>query len=98
VAVPPDTTHLSAKTAWSLRKKVAVTLNGTQEEANFTGASALPAGDLDESNTVDLGDYLILAGAWYTSNPVADLDGSGWVDLEDYFLLASHWNEIGEPE
>jgi len=57
----------------------------------------LPSGDIDGNNVVDLGDYFILAGAWYASNPAADIDGSGWVDLEDYFLLSNHWQEAGDP-
>ena len=96
--VPANTTHLSAKTAWHLRRRLDVSFTNNAAMANFTGASLLPAGDLDGSNTVDLGDYFILAGAWYTPNPAADLDGSGWVDLDDYFLLANRWHLEGDPE
>ena len=96
--VPSGTTHLSAKTAWSLRKRLTVMLAGESAEANFTESAALPGVDLNDSNIVDLGDYYTLAGSWGTSSPAADLDGNGRVDLDDYFLLASHWNEIGEPE
>ena len=66
--------------------------------AHFTGTHLLSAGDLDNSNTVNLSDYFIFAGAWYTSSPAADLDGSGWVDVDDYFLLSNHWQETGDPE
>ena len=96
--VPIGATHLSAKTAWSLRKRLLIVLVGELAEVNFTASVALPSGDLNDSNIVDLGDYYTLAGSWGTSSPAADLDGNGWVDLDDYFLLASHWNEIGEPE
>ena len=94
----PGTTRLSAKTAWNLRRQLAVTPSNGAAVANFTGTSLLLVGDLDGSNVVGLGDYFILAGAWYTSNPTADLDGSGWVDLEDYFLLSNRWNAQGESE
>ena len=96
--VPLATVSLSAKTDWNLRRKLGVSFVNNAAVANFTGSSPLPAGDLDGSNTVDLGDYFILAGAWYTSNPAADIDGSGWVDLDDYFLLSTHWQETGDPE
>ena len=66
--------------------------------AHFTGTHLLSAGDLDNSNTVDLTDYSTLAGVWYTSNPIADLDGSGFVDLDDYFLLSNRWSSEGDPE
>ena len=96
--VPPATANLSAKTAWHLRKRLAVAFTGFEAVANFNGASRLPAGDLDGSNWVDLGDYAQLAAAWYTSDPAADLDGSGLVDILDYFTLASHWAQPGDPE
>ena len=47
---------------------------------------------------MDLGDYVTLAGAWYTAKPAADIDGSGFVDLDDYFLLANRWYMEGDPE
>ena len=96
--VPWTTTHLSAKTAWHLRTRLPVTFLGGAASVNFINSSALPAGDLDNSNTVNLGDYFLLAAAWYTPNPAADLDGSGLVDLDDYFLLSLHWQQTGDPE
>ena len=95
---PLGLAHLSAKTAWHLRTRLPVTFTNSVAAVSFTSASGLRAGDLDNSNTVNLGDYFILAGAWYTSNPAADMDGNGWVDLDDYFLLAQHWGEQGDPE
>ncbi len=96
--VPLDTVSLSAKTDWNLRRKLGVSFANTAAVANFTGAYPLPAGDLDNSNTVNLADYSALASVWYTSNTVADLDGSGFVDVNDYFLLSSHWLLEGDPE
>ena len=43
--VPSGTTHLSAKTAWSLRKRLTVMLAGESAEANFTESAALPGVD-----------------------------------------------------
>ena len=96
--VPLNTVSLSAKTDWNLRRKLGMSFTNNAAVANFTGPSLLAAGDLDNSNTVDLADYYALVSVWYTSNPAADLDGSGFVDLDDYFLLANHWNESGDPE
>ena len=96
--VPSGATHLSAKTAWSLRKRLPVVLAGESGQANFTASVALPGGDLDGSNAVDLGDYSTLAGSWYAANPAADLDGNSRVDLDDYFLLSSRWQQTGDPE
>ena len=95
---PLGLSHLSAKTAWHLRTRRPVNFLSGAAAVNFTSASALRAGDLDESNLVDFGDYLILAGAWYTADPAADLDGSGLVDILDYFLLSHHWQETGDSE
>ena len=96
--VPPSATRLSAKTAWSLRKAVDVTITGGAGEANFTGASKLPGGDFDGSNLVDIEDYFALAAVWYQNIPAKDIDGSGLVDADDYFILASHWYQQGDPE
>ena len=96
--VPLDTVSLSAKTDWNLRRKLDVSFTNNATVAHFTGLKLLPAGDLDNSNTVNLADYHALASVWYTSNPGADLDGSGFVDLDDYFLLVNHWNESGDLE
>ena len=102
--VPLATTHLSAKTTWNLRKRLAVSFTNGQGTAYFTGANKLPGGDTDNSNQVDLADYSNLAAHWYQSsvtNPGAtgaDVDGSGLVDILDYFTLASHWFQQGDPE
>ena len=96
--VPEGTSQISAKTAWHLCRRLPVTFASGLAFADFVAAAKLLAGDVDGNNAVDGGDYLLLASAWYTTNPVADLDGSGLVDIEDYFLLASHWQAIGDPE
>ncbi len=96
--VPSGTVRVSAKTAWHLRKRLPVTFAGRFATANFTGASALLGGDLNDSNQADLADYQQLAAAWYQHNPASDIDGSGLVDILDYFILASHWMELGDSE
>ena len=89
--------NLSAKTAWSLRHRLPMTLSGPTT-VNFTGVDQLLAGDIDGSNAVDFGDYFLLAAAWYQANSAADIDGSGMVDVDDYFLLANNWLTPGDPE
>ena len=96
--VPLDTVGLSAKTEWTLRQKLPVVFANDRAMVDFLGDSALPGGDLDDSNTCDVFDYFILAGAWYTHDLAADIDGNGVVDLDDYFLLAFHWYSGGDPE
>ena len=95
---PLGLAHLSAKTVWHLRTRLPVYFANGVASVNFTSANALRSGDLDGSNTVNLGDYFILAGAWSTPDPAADLDGNGWVDVDDYFLLSHHWQQTGDPE
>ena len=96
--VPAGTANLSAKTDWNLRKRLPVAFGPCAATVSFTGPNALPAGDLDNSNVVDIQDYYRLAAAWYQPNEAADLDGSGLVDLDDYFLLVSRWSMQGDPE
>jgi hypothetical protein len=98
LTVPANTSHLSARTDWNLRRRLDVVFTNNATVIHFTGDRRLRAGDLDGSNTVDLGDYSALAGAWYTANPAADLDGNGRVDWDDYFLLAHRWQQGGDPE
>ena len=95
--VPAGTTHLSAKTAWHLRKRLPVTFNNGAAAANFTGPKTLSAGDLDDSNVVDDADFFQLAARWYQADDAADIDGSGLVDQDDYFILSGHWHETGDP-
>ena len=94
--LPAGIANLSAKTAWNLRKRQTVTFTSGVATANFTGASLLSGGDINNDNAVDLADYFQLLGAWYLSDPASDIDGNGIVDLDDYFILASHWLEVGD--
>ncbi len=108
---PDGTTHLSAKTAWSLRKKLAVGggTNG-QWTANFTGTEPiadpptpgtgdyLRGGDLNGSNTINVLDYSILKVKWLTADPAADIDGNGSVGIMDYSIMKSNWFQIGDSQ
>ena len=96
--VPASTARFSAKTAWSLRKRLSVTFTAGAATANFTSANKLPAGDIDGSNWVDMDDYFLLAASWNTADPVADINGNGLVSLDDYYLLAARWYQAGDPE
>ena len=96
--VPWPAVQLSAKTAWNLRQRLPMTFSDGQARTDFLAEHALPAGDTDDTNTVDIEDYLRLAAAWFSPNEASDLDANGWVDLDDYFLLAHHWLQTGDPE
>jgi hypothetical protein len=73
--VPINTTHVSAKTQWSLRRRQAVTFVSGSATVNFTAATShnLLGGDLatavngtidNTDNQVLAGDYLVLKGKY----------------------------------
>jgi len=108
IDVPPGTTAISAKTAWNLREKLAVTFTEGQATADFLkdGVAGwsdatdhyLRAGDLNGSNTVNIQDYGILKLNWLATAPVADLDGSGQVNALDYAYMKLNWFKAGDPQ
>jgi hypothetical protein len=97
IDVPTNTTYLSAKTAWHLRKRLPVTIVGGSATNNFTGTDWLLGGDLvtaigstsidDTDNLVNAVDLGLLLG--YYLNVVgsdamigrADIDGDGVADI-----------------
>jgi subtilisin-like proprotein convertase family protein len=97
IEVPTNTTHLSAKTAWHLRKRLPVTFVSGFATNNFTGADWLLGGDLvtaigstdiaDTDNLVNAVDLGLLLGYYLNavgSDPMigrADIDGDGVVDM-----------------
>jgi len=105
--VPAGTTGVSAKTAWNLREKLAVTLdiNG-QAIANFTGNALdgwsdttdhyLRGGDFTADNQVQFADYSILGNNFFTFNPAPDITGDGQVDYDDFFILYLNWFTAGD--
>jgi len=97
--VPAGTTHVSAKTAWNLRRKVAASF--TPEgvgEADLTGTNKLLGGDLNNDNVVNTLDYSILRFNWFTNNPVADITGSGNVQMTDFLILQDNFYKASDPQ
>jgi autotransporter-associated beta strand protein len=107
--VPAGTTGISAKTAWNLREKLAVTLdiNG-QATADFVGTPLdvwsdttdhyLRGGDFTADNQVQFFDYSILGNNFFTANPVADITGDDQVDYDDFFIMYLNWFKAGDPQ
>jgi len=111
--VPAGTTRVSAKTAWSLRKVLTVSLSNSEATANFinngvpgwTSADAyLRGGDIDGSNSVNLGDYGALR-SYYThtvaadpASAQADVDGNGQVLSTDYDIIKGNWLLTGDTD
>ncbi len=107
--VPLNLNGISAKTAWNLREKLAVSLdvNG-QAAANFVsdgvpGWSAatdhyLRGGDITGNNIVNLGDYNLLLSNFLLPYAPADINGSGVANLAEYNLIQINWLELGDPQ
>jgi len=97
--VPGTIAGLSAKTAWSLRRKQAVSLgvNG-QATVDFTvsGGTDLLGGDINGSNSINILDYSVLKVNWFTTNAVADINGDGSVNTSDYLLMKGNWFTMGD--
>ena len=113
IQVPPNTTRISAKTAWHLRRRQAVTLNSGPVTVNFTGAANLRGGDLvtvlggtidNTDNAVTSTDYLLLLGNYLqTVNGDAaigraDINGDGAITSSDYLLLLGNYLTGGDPQ
>jgi len=96
--LPGTTANLSAKTAWTQRRRLACTFDSNGDAlVDFTGSSQLPGGDLNGDNIINLADYNILNGNWFTTNPAADISGDGVVNVFDFNILNSNWFTIGDP-
>jgi subtilisin-like proprotein convertase family protein len=81
-------------------------LRGIAEDVDFSAGSvsgvnfSLLNGDVNNDNSIDLSDFLILAAAYEVSPvtaPEADLNRDGAVDLSDYLLLAANYDTAGPP-
>ncbi|MGA2324063.1 MAG: DUF2341 domain-containing protein [Sedimentisphaerales bacterium] len=96
--VPNTTANLSAKTAWSLRKRQSVVFSGNSAIADFTNNNAMLGGDLNGSNSVNIMDYSILKSNWYTTNALADITGDGVVNLLDYAIMKDNFLKVGDSE
>jgi hypothetical protein len=97
---PGGTAAVSAKTDWTLRSKLPVTLdvNGQASSVDFTGTARLRGGDFDGDNAVNFPDYLVLGDKFFTHDPLADITGDGDVDFDDYTALAENWLTGGDPQ
>lgn len=93
--VPGNTANLSAKTAWSLRQRQAVSFDSENQAVNNFN---LLGGDMNNSNSVNIFDYSTLKVNWYTTNAVADINGDGQVQLLDYSIMKSNWFKTGDAQ
>ncbi|MEI6887640.1 MAG: prepilin-type N-terminal cleavage/methylation domain-containing protein [bacterium] len=95
--VPLDANYLSAKTDWSLRRRLPFTLSNNQATLDFTGTNLLLGGDLDGSNLVDDGDFNIVISNLGTTNSVADINGDGVVNTFDRSRVLNVIGKFGDP-
>ncbi len=97
--LPDGTAHLSAKTAWTKRKRLPCGFDPAGDAVvSFTGADWLLGGDLNNDNVVNGGDYNILNANWFTTDHAADITGNGQVDGGDYNILNLNWFTVGDPQ
>ena len=96
--VPETAAFLSAKSAWNLRVRKAVSfdVNGLAT-MDFTGVDELRGGDFNGDNFVNLFDYNILRSPVFPrSGTDADLSGDGGVNLFDFLVFRSNWLTGGD--
>jgi hypothetical protein len=93
--VPDGITAVSAKTTWTLRKKLSgLSAPSGQITANFT----LLAGDINGSNSINVLDYSFMKLKWYTDDITADINGDGAVNVLDYDIMKTNWFKIGDTQ
>lgn len=106
--VPAAINGLSAKAAWNLRERLAVTLdsNGQAVVDYLTDGTAgwadatdhyLRGGDITNENVINLADYTLLKNNFLTLFGPADMNGDGVVNLLDYNLMKSNYLTLGDP-
>lgn len=106
--VPPNTTGISAKSSWNLRRKLAVTFSNGQAVANFTGLNNLLGGDISgtttnapPNNVVNTIDYIrlrALNGRTGAAAVPADITGNGSVNVADYIILRANIGRSGSAQ
>ena len=97
--VPAGIVHLSAKTDWSLRRRLPVNLDGNgQGVDDFAGANKLHGGDLNSNNIVNFGDYNVLTLHYLQFAPVADINGDGIVNFADYNIMRLYFFTTGDAQ
>lgn len=93
--IPDGVTSVSAKTAWTLRKKLSgLSATNGQITANFT----LLGGDLNNTNSINILDYSLLKTKYFTTDPSADIDGNGQVNALDYSIMKTNWFMTGDDK
>jgi hypothetical protein len=97
-SVPDGTAFLSAKTNWTLRRRLPAAFVDAAATVDFTGDSDLLGGDLDRNNLTNFVDYLVLRNNWFTHENIADINGDGNVNLPDFLLLRANWYQTGSAE
>ncbi len=90
--VPGGTTHVSAKTAWDLRKRVDVDLG---ETGQIAPSFKLLGGDLNNSNSVNILDYSKMVTSWGGS-AAGDINGDGFTGTLDYSIMKANWFKAGD--
>ena len=96
--IPDGTAFLSAKTAWTLRARLAASFDaGGNGSVSFTAGSRLRGGDLNGNNLVNLVDFNILQASFNTAASVPDVSGDGQVNLTDFNILNANWLVAGDP-
>ena len=101
--LPDGIKSISAKTAWSLRRRIMLTPSNGQCIANFTDNNVVPGGDLPTAgapfgdNAVNALDYAVLRNAWGYGS-IDHITGDGYTDNEDYLAMRESWYKVGDPE
>ena len=99
-SVPSGNYNLWIKGSKYLAQVVSVNLTS----GNVTGVTSVQhAGDADNSNAVDVGDFGSLINAYGSSvsnpgsgyNIAADFNGDGSVDVADFALLVNNYSTVG---
>jgi hypothetical protein len=99
LALPLATANLSAKTAWSLRRRLPCLFDSIGDaQVNFTGPSFLGGGDVTGDNVVNLLDYNVIRNNFFQSSQVADINGDSSVNLQDYNILRGNYFGFGDVE
>jgi hypothetical protein len=93
--VDGNSVNLSAKTAWNLRERLPIGLDGNGQAAV---SFVLPGGDLNNDNAVNMLDYSILRYYWNTPDDTADITANGVVDLADFGILQANFYLMGDPQ
>jgi hypothetical protein len=91
--LPDETAFLTADTAVSLRRKLAVTF---EDGVWVAGGMTLPGGDLNGDHIVNFLDYAVLRTHWQTAESAADINRDGSCNFLDYTVLRSNWQAVGD--